>query len=125
MAVYVDDMAARYGRMVMFHMVADTTEELTAMATKIGVSAKHIQKRGTIHEHFDICLTKRALAVRAGAIEIDRHGLALFLRSKRAELELRAGAERVGRRAQEIGRRWGKSDLRWLETNVLDGMMNK
>jgi hypothetical protein len=67
---YVDDMEAPYRRMVMCHMTADTTEELLAMADKIGVARRWIQKAGTGKEHFDICLTKRALAVAAGAKEI-------------------------------------------------------
>lgn len=54
----------------MCHMIADTTEELLAMATKIGVAHKWIQYPGTPKEHFDICLSKRGLAVRAGAKEI-------------------------------------------------------
>ena len=74
MAVYVDDMhttpMGQFGRMKMCHMVADSTEELLAMADKIGVQRKWIQKRGTHHEHFDIATSKRALAVAAGAVEI-------------------------------------------------------
>jgi dsDNA-binding SOS-regulon protein len=70
MAVYVDNMRARYGRMVMCHMAADRTDELLAMADKIGVSRRWLQKAGTSQEHFDICLTKRAAAVAAGAIEV-------------------------------------------------------
>lgn len=70
MAVYVDDMQADFGRMKMCHMIADTTEELLAMVDKIGVQRKWIQYPGTFKEHFDISLTKRALAVKAGAIEI-------------------------------------------------------
>lgn len=74
MTVYVDSMRARFGRMVMCHMMADSEEELLAMADKIGVQRKWYQRPG-IHKtgtpHFDICMTKRALAVSHGAIELD------------------------------------------------------
>lgn len=87
MAVYVDDMEAKLGRMVMCHMLADTTEELLAMADKIGVARRWIQKRGTHHEHFDIAKGKRALAVQLGAVEIDRAGLVDILRARRTALK--------------------------------------
>lgn len=74
MAVYVDDMHAdpmgRYSRMKMSHMIADTDEELHAMADKIGVQRRWFQKPGTPGRHYDIALSKRALAVTAGAVEI-------------------------------------------------------
>ncbi|QIH07135.1 MULTISPECIES: DUF4031 domain-containing protein [unclassified Pseudomonas] len=70
MTVYVDDMNATFGRMKMCHMFADSTEELLAMADQIGVKPKWLQKPGTIREHFDICLSKRARAVEMGAAEI-------------------------------------------------------
>lgn len=70
MSVYVDDMKAPFGRMLMCHMYADTHDELVAMAEKIGVAQKWIQYPGhPVNEHFDICLSKRAKAVRYGAIE--------------------------------------------------------
>ena len=47
MTVYVDNMQAPFGRMKMCHMVADTSEELLAMADKIGVQRKWLQKAGT------------------------------------------------------------------------------
>jgi hypothetical protein len=46
-------------------MIADTDYELRDMATKIGVQQKWHQGN-----HFDICLTKKALAIQFGAIEI-------------------------------------------------------
>ncbi len=68
--VYVDDMAQPYGRLVMYHMLADSSEELLAMADKIGVARRWLQRPGEPGEHFDVCQTKRALAVKAGAVEI-------------------------------------------------------
>lgn len=85
MAVYVDDMYAPFGRMKMCHMMADTTEELMAMADRIGVDRKWIQDRGhPWHEHFDISMSKRALAVQHGATEVSYpNGLADIMREKR------------------------------------------
>lgn len=75
MTVYVDDMRASYGRMVMCHMMADSTAELLAMAERIGVDRKWIQRPGTPYEHFDIALSKRKLAVAAGAKEVTQRDL--------------------------------------------------
>lgn len=83
MSVYVDCMRARYGRMIMCHMVADTDAELHAMASKLGIARRWHQKSGTPHSHYDICLSKRAQAVNAGAIEIDRARLVEIIQSKR------------------------------------------
>lgn len=88
MTVYVDDMRAPFGRMVMCHMLADTTDELLAMADRIGVDRRWRQKAGTPHEHFDIALSKRALAVKAGAVEIDKYKLSEILRAKREAAKL-------------------------------------
>lgn len=70
MTVYVDDMAAPFGRMIMCHMIADSDEELFAMADKIGVDRKWHQKPGTPNSHFDIAIVKRKLALAAGATQI-------------------------------------------------------
>lgn len=71
MAVYVDDMKAEFRRSpfarkyVMCHMIADDEADLHAMADRIGVKRKWFQG-----DHYDVTQTKRALAVKAGAIEI-------------------------------------------------------
>lgn len=74
MTVYVDDMylhpLGRFGRMKMSHLTADTTEELLAMADTIGVQRRWLQYPGEWKEHFDIAMSKRALAVKAGAVEV-------------------------------------------------------
>lgn len=76
MAVYVDDMRAPFGRLIMCHMLADTDDELRVMAHKIGLAQKWHQG-----DHFDICLNKRAIAVQHGAIEITQRE-AVMLRRK-------------------------------------------
>lgn len=88
MPVYVDDMNAPYGRMVMCHMVADTDEELHAMAAKIGVARRWHQKTGTVHSHYDICLAKKALALQHGAQAITQRETGLLIRKKRQSLTM-------------------------------------
>lgn len=76
MTVYVDDMRAPFGRMLMCHMIADTEDELLAMADTIGVARKWYQG-----DHFDIALSKRALAIEAGA-KLDTEGFRQCLRAQ-------------------------------------------
>lgn len=83
MSVYVDDCVYPYGRMMMCHMLADSLDELHAMADKIGVNRKWFQN--TRNPHYDICKSKRALAVGHGAVEINRRQLAELIRKFREE----------------------------------------
>lgn len=84
MTVYVDDMRARYGRMRMCHMLADSDEELHEMASRIGVARRWHQKADTPHSHYDICMSKRAIAVKLGAVEVTREGVVAVIRARRA-----------------------------------------
>lgn len=70
MAVYIDNYNAKFRRMIMCHMIADSTEELISMAKAVGVNPKWIQYAGTYNEHFDICLSMKAKALKLGAKEI-------------------------------------------------------
>lgn len=71
MPVYVDDMRAPYGRLKMCHMLASSDQELHDMADRIGVARKWWQApaKGS-GSHYDIALSKKALALAAGAIPI-------------------------------------------------------
>lgn len=88
MTVYVDNMRANFGRMVMCHMAADTTQELLEMADRIGLARRHIQKPGTHHEHFDVSLAYRARAVSFGAVEVTQMQLGRILRDKRLKAQM-------------------------------------
>lgn len=92
MPVYVDNMhtvaMGRLGRMKMSHMIADTRQELDAMADAIGVQSRWIQYPGTWKEHYDVAMAARAKAVAAGAIEIDMRIAAMMNRRRRATGEL-------------------------------------
>lgn len=85
--VYVDNFQATFGRMKMCHMVADTRKELLDMCDKIGVARKWIQDFGTNREHFDICLSKKAMAIRLGAREINMRELARMTGCRRLTSE--------------------------------------
>lgn len=75
MTVYVDDMykfpMGQFRRMKMSHMIADTDEELHAMAARVGVARKWYQG-----DHYDIAMSKRELAIQYGARAITLKQLA-------------------------------------------------
>lgn len=74
MSVYVDQARHRFGRMIMCHMVADTLPELHEMADKIGINRKWFQNKKL--PHYDICLSKKELAIQNGAEVIGIHKMA-------------------------------------------------
>jgi hypothetical protein len=75
MTVYVDDVRHRFGNMVMCHLWADTEAELLATVDTIGVARKWIQRPPKASwVHFDIALSKKALAIKAGAVLTDQFG---------------------------------------------------
>ena len=83
MSVYVDNVEHDFGNMKMCHLWADTLEELLEMVDKIGVQRKWIQGHPTLsfghHKnaswvHFDIAKSKKALAMKHGALLTDEFG---------------------------------------------------
>ncbi|MBA4852053.1 DUF4031 domain-containing protein [Emticicia sp. BO119] len=83
--VYIDDFNAKFGKMTMCHMIADTRAELLDMARKIGVNTKWIQEYDTAREHFDICLSKKAKALNLGAKEVRFRELNKIIRERTYE----------------------------------------
>lgn len=69
MTVYVDNhylyATSRFRGMRMSHMIADTDEELHAMAARIGLRREWYQG-----DHYDVGIGKRAQAVACGAREV-------------------------------------------------------
>lgn len=69
MAVYIDDMyryaiGLFHGRR-MSHMIADSEAELHAMAARIGMKREWYQG-----DHYDVPLSRRDLAIAAGAVAV-------------------------------------------------------
>lgn len=95
MAVYVDNMLiaadVQNGNHVVrgrwSHLMADTREELDEFADKLGLRRSWIQHPGEWHEHYDVVATKRALAIKLGAVSIgagDAEWVALTNRKRQA-----------------------------------------
>lgn len=70
MTVYVDEQKMHIGRSLCCCMFADSIEELHAMARALGLGGWAYQK-GDKLAHYNVCLTKRAKAIKLGAVEVD------------------------------------------------------
>jgi Protein of unknown function (DUF4031) len=85
MTVYVDDMyrypMGEVGRMRMSHMIADTDDELHAMAAAIGIARRWFQARS--HPHYDIGIGKRDQAIQRGAVPVPMRLLATMVATRR------------------------------------------
>ena len=87
MPLYVDHARQPYRRMLMSHLLADTSEEIKQAETMLGLPPNSVQYPGTPKEHLDISESKRAFAVRMGAVEVTSKQLVLIIRKKRAQAQ--------------------------------------
>jgi hypothetical protein len=83
MSVYVDQPVHRFRHMLMCHMLADSPEELHEMADRIGMPRKWYQRDAST-PHYDLSREKRAAAIAAGAIEVNRREMVAVIRRIRA-----------------------------------------
>lgn len=81
MTVYIDDAANVYLNMKMSHMIADTDDELHAMAQTIGLKREWFQVQSI--PHYDVCQSKRKLAINRGAVQISRRELVQIVRDRK------------------------------------------
>lgn len=88
--VYVD-MLLNYGWKLgaSCHMLADNENELHELAAKIGMKRSWFQD-GDTHTmpHYDLVESKRKLAIKNGAIEIDRNQLIQMIKNYKATVKV-------------------------------------
>lgn len=72
MSVYVDDAVHPWRGQRWAHLMADTLEELHAMAARLGIPRRAFQNK-TSGAHYDITADLRDLAIASGAVAISRH----------------------------------------------------
>lgn len=87
MAVYVDDLmacipSAQWRWNQSCHLIADTLEELHVFAKSIGMKRAWFQGNNRL-PHYDLNANRRRIAVRLGAIELDRHSFVEKMRALR------------------------------------------
>ncbi len=84
MPVYIDNAALALGRMRMSHMIADTFDELHAMAARIGMRREWFQAAPPASfPHYDVAKGRRELAIRFGAIPCERNTFVAHVRRLR------------------------------------------
>ena len=72
MTVYVDDAVTLWRGQRWAHLMADTLEELHAMAAQLGLPRRAFQDKPS-GAHYDVTVELRAQALRLGAVAISRH----------------------------------------------------
>lgn len=72
MGVYVDDAVTWWRERRWAHLMADTLEELHAMAAQLGLPRRAFQDKPS-GAHYDVTVEMREEALRLGAIAISRH----------------------------------------------------
>lgn len=82
MAVYVDTMKTPYRGMRMSHMLADTLDELHAMARAIGLRQEWFQANAST-PHYDVCQVKKGMAIDRGAVVVGRRDMVAIIRRLR------------------------------------------
>lgn len=87
MAVYVDDAVWPWRGQLWCHLLADSLDELHQFAQSIGLKKEWFQGH-TKYPHYDMNENRRKIAVKKGAIEIDKRTTIEKAKKLKAEFEL-------------------------------------
>ena len=87
MAVYVDDAVWPWKGQLWCHLLADSLDELHSFAQSIGLKREWFQGH-TKYPHYDMNENRRKIAVKKGAIEIDKRTTIEKAKKLKAEFEL-------------------------------------
>lgn len=100
MSVYVDELMVHHNAWGPFktgscHMTADTEDELHKMALRIGMKTSWFQnnERRPNMWHYDLTPSRRARAVRLGAIEVTTRELCTMMYHRKPNEPLQRGKE--------------------------------
>ncbi len=88
MSAYVDDAVTLWRGQRWAHLMADTLDELHAMAAQLGLPRRAFQDKPS-GAHYDVTADLRAQALRLGAVALSRHAdrkrLRAVIRNARAQ----------------------------------------
>ena len=87
MAVYVDDAVWSWRGQLWCHLLADSLDELHQFAKSIGLKKEWFQGH-TKYPHYDMNENRRKIAVKKGAIEIDKRTTIEKAKKLKAEFDL-------------------------------------
>ena len=80
--IYLDNYKGKFKNMLMSHLMADTEQELDAIASRLGLKPEWKQQ-GSFGPHFDLSESKRSKAVLLGAKEVTAQDLVKIFGSLR------------------------------------------
>lgn len=117
MSVYVDNYCAAYRGMKMSHLAADSLDELHEMAERLGLRREWFQDKNL--PHYDVCKSKRALAIKLGAKEVSSRKIVEVARGCKMALKVESAilrsplAQQHRRKLAEILSKRDNEDAMW------------
>jgi len=95
MSVYVDKLmpcipSPKWPFRFACHLIADSIRELDGFARRLGLKREWFQQ-GKLLPHYDLCASKRKLALELGAIELSLHEIGRRIQEAREQSDISSG----------------------------------